>query len=154
MRFLVVLCAVLAAMPAIAATENVQDRDEPGRNPYQSATLSKEHSFRFTTVPNNERLVIKYVSCAFSGSVDIRKGDTLKPILVRLFPTGEHRYDLANFVAVPYVQGNGIVYKMNEQTLFYVEENQTPILFVDANFSSAMTDYGCFISGYLIDLQK
>jgi hypothetical protein len=152
----------IAAAPAFAsflalfgfaahADTLVQNRDEPGRNPYEvEAAISASCNFNgcsatFPVTPAGQRVVVEYVSCA------IVSPSGTSPMAVTLGWTGGA---LHAFVPAVFQANSSSVsgYTVSAPMVFYLPAGVTPIIQVVFNGNAGAAPGDCLLSGYRVAL--
>lgn len=145
-------CATLAtAQPKPAL---VQDRDEPGRNPYQqSLDLTQDATncgallimctFTFDTVPSGKRLVITHASVIFH--VDPTGVSPLAYVGAPQLPP------FAHWLPLPQASG-GTRHITGGPVVLYAEAGTAPYLIVQASLLKSGAIANASISGYYVNV--
>lgn len=145
-------CATFASAQPKPAL--VQDRDEPGRNPYQQLLQVKQDSthcgplitlcvFEFDTVPAGKRLVVTHVSVILH--TDPSTGEPLAYAGPAQIPT------FAHWLPLPQSAG-GTQHITAGAVLFYVEAGSYPYVIVTASLLTDGRTASASISGYYVNV--
>jgi hypothetical protein len=139
MRSLPFTLAVFLSGTAAAATPIDQNRDEPGRNPYQaaaSATCDAKLSctLKFRTA-SGERIVIGTINCdmflsRYDGDVAVNL-KTVKKAVHQIFDAPG--------------------YSLNAPTLFYVDPGDAPLVVLESIYAFKGSQ-SCTLTGYTVSL--
>jgi hypothetical protein len=152
MSRIVLPALALFCLGAISARADpiVQNRDEPGRNPYQAhASISASCSFQngcvatFPVIPAGERVVVEYVSCMIavaSGTnpVIVALGGQAKAPTNRAFVLATFQGEISNIVN----------YVVSAPVVFYYATGDTPTISVLLNGSVGSSPGDCLLTGY------
>jgi hypothetical protein len=158
-----IICAALACLasssamaePVMTPATSVpiqQDRDEPGRNPYQvhfiipSDCEPYDCTISFPKITAKERVVVQQVSCA------IQTPEANIPIYVFLAGKVSDPY-LRSYLALSYQGYNSGVeyYVASTQVLFYFVTGDTPSIDIYRTGGPSAAPQGdCAISGYRV----
>jgi hypothetical protein len=132
---------------AQAATPIEQNRDEPGRNPYQQlaskgCNTAKTCTLTFPAVAKSERLVVEYISCLIVSS-------SYTGVTAKLYAASKPTVYAAFF---PGQFNTGPTYNpINSPTLVYVNGGDAPAVSLTGNDPLSGTE-SCFLSGYTVTL--
>jgi hypothetical protein len=145
----VVLVFALFAFSAQAAAPAYQNRDEPGRNPYQETAIGSCMgrficTIGFPRLAAGQRAVITNVSC------DATITSANRGLYIDLRSTASKLPHTA-FFAEPYGSDTFGNFPANFQTLFYVTGPAAPTMTISSGyrFKSIIS---CFLSGYTVTL--
>ena len=139
---------------AAAAASIVQNRDEPGRNPYQAHVIFPSNcgaydcAIHFPVIGASVRVVIEQVSCSFQTP------SANKPFFVFLSGKASDPYLRTYLPVVDQGSFNGYDwYVANAQTLFYYVKGDQPAVDIYRSGGPASAPQGdCAISGYRVVL--
>lgn len=137
MRILPFTLAVLLSGTAIAAPPIYQNRDEPGRNPYQVAASASCGAMTTCTLKfpatAGKRIVIETVNCDL--------------FLYRY--DGDVTVNLQTAKKKPHQVFDAPTYFLSAQTLFYVDPGDAPLIQLLSfyNFKGAQS---CTLTGYTV----
>ncbi len=148
--------SVLAAVAFVAVGAGAQakaypvyeNRDEPGRNPYEenitvSCSSPKECVLQFSTVPTGKRRVIEHVSCSF--------GNPGVAVMVTLgSEAGRLTRNYIGLVPAPAASVNEV---LNLDTISFYDAGETPEIFFVVNGSlGVIGNPSCTLAGHNISL--
>jgi hypothetical protein len=149
MRILLFVFSVLLPLSSFAAVPTYQDRDEPGRNPYQDTAVGlcsnkSTCTMQFAKISAGERAVILNVSCDATS----KKG--YSGLRVQL-GTAANKTTYTTFFALPYGNDYFGDFPANWQTLFYVDGPAAPAITLSSGYQF-LGPQSCFLSGYTVAL--
>lgn len=151
------LALAFACTPAALAQPKpalVQDRDEPGRNPWQQSIDVTQNAtncgvllincfVNFATVPAGKRLVVTYASAVFAGA----DGNAASP-LVYAGPAQVPNF--AHFLPLPQAR-NGARLVASGPVLFYVDAGTYAYMVIQVDPLKDGYVATVSLSGYLVD---
>ena len=135
---------------ALAATQVIQNRDEPGRVPYRAqATAScsglTSCKITFPNVVASTRAVIEHASCHIVTTN--YRGLILASLFSRNLPSFADALTFSSYSG----PSDQIVTTLNSATLYYVEAGDAPVIFFSAG-GKIIGVSSCFLSGYSVAL--
>jgi len=148
--------ALACASTALAQSKPalVQDRDEPGRNPWQQSIDVMQNATNcgpplincfgtFDTVPAGKRLVVTYASAIFSGA----DASTPNPLV---YAGPAQIPNFVHFLPLPQARG-GARLIASGPVLFYVDAGTYAYMVIQADALKDGYQATMSLSGYLID---
>jgi hypothetical protein len=129
----------------------VQNRDEPGRNPYQKTVLFNPGAncstfvctASFPAVPAGQRLVVTYASAEFR---------VITPFAGPSASVSKNGDIFGDQQRLPTVQTSPGNFLAAGPVTFYVDAGQTPTMFLSGNVIDTCCTQVASISGYLVSL--
>jgi hypothetical protein len=125
----------------------MQNRDEPGRNPYQE-TKDCNRSFQcnFSVVPANYRRVIEHASCTYDQT------GSSTAVHFGIASIGQNSVFYRDYIAGTLVDAARQIWVFNINTLVFFEAGETPGIIALYAVPTSSADLFCTLSGHDIAL--